>query len=154
MVELTSFTPAPVYLKKQGLLKIELRSAIRKPIQPVELCLCKSGCDYVEYAFYNLLNTSNRENDFATLYVQKGDPTEVVEFFLIDEFDVEIPLVATINDAKRAYLKVDWKQIAVDEGNGVYKLKAKSTLFGEITEFTTHKYLVTPFLEERANHLL
>lgn len=152
MIDLPLTTNSPVVFKAQGMVKVELRNAKRKPVEILEVCPCKLDCEYLEKAFYNLSDEFDEyTNDYTTLFVAKNDSSEVIEFYLVDKDDVETLLPSTIDDDLRGYLFIKWLDVFNDYGNGKYKLKVKSTLFGQETTFETHKFWVLPYNEERAD---
>lgn len=139
----------------QAMLKIEGRTAKRKPVQVAEPCFCNFECEYKEKAFYNINDTSDDfTNDSFSFFVQKNDPTEVITIKIVDQNENEINIPPVYQDFSRFYVEKKWHEIFTSYGNGTYYFKISSVLFGATTEFITHKYSLIPFNSDRANGTL
>ena len=129
--------------------EVELKTIPEQPV--ADYCVCDLGlfqCEYTEPFFYG--GGTKYENDYTTLYVNKVDSTDVIQFFLIDTSDNSEIELTDLNAADYGVFAEgdNYKGIEVDATtlNATYptlkriKFKIVQDVFGVVTETETHVF--------------
>ena len=133
------------------------------PEQPLDpFCLCTLGfyeCNYEEWAFYG--GNNDFENDYTTFYVNKVDPSDTVEFVLVDvrtraEYVLDGSNVSDYGeyfetqDYAGIYVYFDTLKNAFPDLEKI-SFKIKQNVFGSDVESQTHDYYLMRWNPELAD---
>lgn len=133
------------------------------PEQPLDpYCLCDLGikeCDYRELAFYG--GTNQYENDYTSLFVNKVDSSDVIEFYLKDVEDATFSILLESSnassygeyseDSNHQGVKIDFDTLKANFPNlQIVKFQIRQEVFGTPLETETNEFVLTPFSLENA----
>ena len=137
---------------------------IPTPEPESEFCICEYVCEFTEKAFHFESNPDDeRRNDFYPLLINLSSNSSTFEFKLKDtvtgvEYDLNDNTYGVFFDIGslpsqplKAGYKVDWLKVKQIIGNGTYRVLATVNNYGTEVSFESHKFLVCPFNETRAN---
>jgi len=140
--------------------EVELKTIPDSPQS--DYCLCDLGlsvCDYEELSFYN--GSNKYENDYTSLFVNKVDTSDIIEFYAVNKKTGEEFQLTDLNSSTYGIYSEDDNHIGINIDTTTFKtnnptwtkfyLRVSQNVFGEILSFETHTYNMVQWDEERAN---
>ena len=127
-----------------------------------DFCLCHYEPSYCEFAFYDLLDSSDEyKNDYKKVLLNPKSLTSTTSITLETPNNGEITVDATISEVYaqgfnveqtlQLGVKIQWVRVANLYGAGEYKIKTSVTDFGNEVTTESHIFNVVPFSVDRAN---